>query len=119
MNPWKPIEEGAKLIIIGEPPPLFEHYIPETEECPGCGQESTTVHNRSFPAGVRLCDCCWFDAISKDETLTEALTSLGLSHKPSKVHGKKAIFNEETGEELGNFSAFEGWDLVHKLRGDR
>ena len=119
MEFWKPKEGVNKLVVIGEPPALFKHFIPETKACPECGQDSTTVRNRSFPAGEELCDCCWFNALGEGETLNEALTSLGLGSRASKCHGKKAIFNVETGEEMGNFSAFEGWELVHQLRGDR
>lgn len=126
MKFWKP-QEGAKLTIIGKPPALFEHFIPETKACPKCGEQSSNVRSRSYPPGVEMCDCCfatvWAEALPKlkqGETLTEALKSLGYGHRPSTTPGKRTLFHLATGEELPDqYSAHEGWDLVHRLRGDQ
>lgn len=51
-----------------------------------------------------------------EETLTEALESLGLGHCESKFPGKRIIYNLETNESLGTFNSAEGWELVHTMR---
>jgi hypothetical protein len=100
-------------------PNLFRHYPAEARKCQECGKLSDTVYNRTLPVGVELCACCFIEYAKTRETLTQALHSLGLGHKPSKCPGKRTIFNLETGEELSEFyNASEGWALVHKLRGD-
>ena len=60
----------------------------------------------------------------KQETLHEALDRLGFSSlKPSEgapnVNGRRLVFNEMTGTEVGLLSAQEGWAFVHELEADQ
>jgi len=52
------------------------------------------------------------------ETLGEALKARGLRHRPGKVHGKREIYEAETGRVLGDFNAREGWTLIADMRID-
>lgn len=56
------------------------------------------------------------EARHTDETLNEALASLGLTTRPSPFYGRKII--SDRGVDLGIFDASEGWDLVRKLRAE-
>lgn len=49
-------------------------------------------------------------------TLTEALESIGLTHRPGGKHGRRIVLHAETGEILGDYDAREGWDLFHRQR---
>lgn len=60
-------------------------------------------------------------AVSDEQTLHEALLSLGLTSRPAaedapmRQMGRREIVSASTGESLGWFNATEGWDLVHAL----
>ena len=54
-----------------------------------------------------------------DETLTEALASLGLGHRKARgATQARIIFDKDTGEKVIRGTSKDGWDLVHKLRKD-
>ena len=48
-------------------------------------------------------------------TLTLALRSLGYSHIPSTIYGKRTIVNNATGNHVGNFDAKEAWEWIHSM----
>jgi hypothetical protein len=49
-----------------------------------------------------------------EQSLTEALTILGIRHEPSKIEGKRDWYARD-GEYLGAHDASEGWKYVNRF----
>lgn len=47
-------------------------------------------------------------------TLTDALAAHGISHKPSRIIGKRDLTGA-SGNFIGTFDAFEGWEYLRSI----
>lgn len=49
------------------------------------------------------------------KNLHEALGDFGITSRPGTISGKRTLIQH--GDEIGQFDAHEGWQLVHQLSG--
>lgn len=47
------------------------------------------------------------------QNLTEALAVVGITHRPSKIEGRRDWFNA-AGDFIGDYDAVEGWEALKR-----